>query len=49
MDKSKQSTEGVEEVLRGIWGLMVTQLKLRTFLVHKDMTMTDYRILCIPL
>lgn len=38
-------TEVAEEVSRGILGLLVTQLKLRSFLVHKQVTLVDTMIL----
>lgn len=43
-----QSTQMAEEVLREILRLLVTQLKLRIYLVHKQVTLVDTTILCVP-
>lgn len=44
-----QSTEGAEEELRAILWLLVTHLKPRTFLVHKQVTLAGFMVLCISL
>lgn len=44
---SQGPTEIAEEVLRGILELLVTQLKLRTFPVHKQVTLVDTTIFSI--